>query len=143
MKKNIVMALFLGLILILAACGSNEQSSDDSSSTSNDSGETTEQPAEDSNSESSDAAKDNKLDIVATDFKFNKDEYVVQSGEEVTVTLTSKEGTHGVTIEGTDVNIQSEGTATFTPKEPGEYMIHCSVPCGEGHSSMMSTLVVK
>lgn len=141
MKKSMLATLFISLILVLAACGgSNEESVDESS---NDSGETTEQSTKDSSSGLGEATTDNKLDIVATDFEFNKEEYVVQSGEEVSVSLTSEEGAHGITIEGTDVNIQQEGTATFTPEEPGEYMIHCSVPCGEGHSSMMSTLVVK
>lgn len=145
LKKSIITTLFLALILVLAACGGgeSEESSGDTGNSSDNSGETTEESADESSSDSGEAAADNKLDIVATDFEFNKEEYTVQSGEEVTVTLTSKEGTHGITIEGTDVSIQGEGTATFTPEEPGEYMIHCSVPCGEGHSSMMSTLIVK
>ncbi|WP_430788169.1 cytochrome C oxidase subunit II [Virgibacillus flavescens] len=144
MKKLVLTTLFLTLILVLAACGGGEsdESSGDTGNSNDNSGETTEESGEES-SDSGEAAMDNKLDIVATDFEFNKEEYTVQSGEEVTVTLTSKEGTHGITIEGTDVNIQGEGKATFTPEEPGEYMIHCSVPCGEGHSGMMSTLIVK
>lgn len=145
MKKSILATLFLALILVLAACGGgeSEKSSDDSGSNNETTEENADESTENPTLDSEEAATDNKLDIVATDFEFNKEEYTVQSGEEVTVSLTSKEGTHGITIQGTDVSIQGEGTATFTPEKPGEYMIHCSVPCGEGHSSMMSTLVVK
>ncbi|ASK61099.1 cytochrome C oxidase subunit II [Virgibacillus phasianinus] len=138
MKKALVTALLLSLILILAACGSsNEESSNDSGN--GDSGDKTEQSAD----SSGDSAAKTNLDITATNFQFNKEEYSVPAGKEVTVSLTSKEGKHGLQIQGTDVNIEGEGKATFTIDEPGEYMIHCSVPCGEGHSDMMSTLVVK
>ncbi|WP_235000438.1 cupredoxin domain-containing protein [Virgibacillus dakarensis] len=50
---------------------------------------------------------------------------------------------HGLAIDDFDVNIEGDGNATFTPDKPGEYTIYCSIPCGQGHSDMTSTLVVK
>ena len=129
MKKSILATLFLSLILVLAACGGSDESSEGSTDSENDSGSTSEATT--------------TLDVTATNFEFNKEEYTVPAGEEVTVSLTSKEGTHGLEIKDTDVNIQGEGEATFTIDEPGEYTIRCSVPCGEGHSDMVSTLIVK
>ena len=129
MKKSILATLFLSLILVLAACGGSDESSEGSTDSENDSGSTSEATT--------------TLDVTATNFEFNKEAYTVPAGEEVTVSLTSKEGTHGLEIKDTDVNIQGEGEATFTIDEPGEYTIRCSVPCGEGHSDMVSTLIVK
>lgn len=143
MKKVMVTALFLSLILVLAACGGSDESSEGTTDSGNDSGETTEQSTDDSTSDSDSSEATTTLDVTATDFEFNKGEYTVPSGEEVKVSLTSKEGTHGLKIKDTDVDIQGEGEATFTIDEPGEYTIRCSVPCGEGHSDMMSTLIVK
>ncbi|WP_052343612.1 hypothetical protein [Bacillus massiliigorillae] len=83
------------------------------------------------------------IDLVATNFKFNQDTFYVKAGEEVTLKLTSKEGTHGVSISGLNVSLDKpNGTVKFTPKEAGEYQIACNVFCGEGHGGMISKLVV-
>lgn len=83
------------------------------------------------------------VDVVATNFTFNEDKFYVKAGEEVTLTLTSKEGAHGITIPDLDVAInEPNGTVTFTPEKPGEYPMACSVYCGAGHGDMSATLVV-
>lgn len=114
---------------ILAACGGNN---------SND----TVEKGEDTGS-SEEAGTGNVIDITATNFEFDKDVYTIQSGEEVKIKLSNEEGMHGIAIEGTDVNINGDGEATFTPEKPGEYEIYCSIPCGAGHADMKSTLVVE
>jgi cytochrome c oxidase subunit 2 len=84
------------------------------------------------------------LDIEATNFEFNGgEEFTVQSGQEVQINFSSAQGTHGLAIDAFNVNIEESGTATFTPTEPGEYEIYCSVFCGEGHDTMNTTLTVK
>jgi len=84
------------------------------------------------------------LKITATNFKFSKEDYYVKAGQEVTLTLTSKEGVHGLMIDGLDVNIKAPGgTAKFTPKKAGDYQIHCNTYCGEGHGNMTATLHVE
>ncbi|MCM3571127.1 cupredoxin domain-containing protein [Neobacillus mesonae] len=83
------------------------------------------------------------VDIVASNFKFNEDKYYVKARQEVTLKLTSKEGSHGVMIEGLNVSLNKpNGTVKFTPDKPGEYKIHCSVFCGSGHGEMTAALVV-
>jgi len=123
-KKGLFVTLLLGLIVILAACsgGTNDNSS---------------------NNASENSAGSNDLSISATDFEFDQEEYTVQSGEEVNVDLTNEEGNHGLAIDDFDIDIQGDGEASFTPEEPGEYEIYCSVPCGEGHDDMNSTLIVE
>lgn len=137
MKKGLLFLLFFGFILVLAACSGNETSEP------NDAGDTegtTEQPEGDA---SSDSEANNELDITASNWKFDQSEYRVKAGEEVKITLANSEGYHGLAIDDFDVNIQGDGEATFTPTEPGEYKLYCSVPCGEGHEDMVSTLVVE
>jgi len=137
LRKGLFAAILFGLILVLAACGGN----DDNSTEDTGGNDATEQ-AED-NGSSEDTATNNDLDITATNFEFDQDEYTVESGEEVKVSLANDDGMHGLAIDDLDVNIEGDGEATFTPEEPGEYTIYCSIPCGEGHDDMKSTLIVK
>lgn len=116
-KLAIVMVFAL---FVLAACGNSNQA---------------EEPA------SGDGAQ--TLDITASNFEFDKDTYTVEAGKPVNVTLTNKDGMHGIGISSFDVSIKGEGEASFTPEEPGEYTIRCNVMCGAGHSDMVSTLVVE
>lgn len=127
MKKGLLVMLALGIVLFLAACGG-----DDSSDSGDADGDT-----------STESSSGNEMNVTATNFEFNQGEYTVTAGEEVSVSLTSDEGMHGLAIDEFDVNIEGEGDATFTPKEPGEYTIYCSVPCGQGHADMKSTLIVE
>ena len=128
MKKFLLLTAFSALFVILAACsGGEEQAESDNTA--------------DSSSEV--VAENNTLDIEGTNFEFGSEKFVVKSGEEVTINFKSTEGIHGLAIDDFDVNISNEGTATFTPTEPGEYKIYCSIPCGEGHDNMVSTLVVE
>lgn len=135
MKKRLWLGLTIGIVFFLAACGSNEVKNPNTGNTN--SAEETE------NSSSPDQSVNNEINITAANFNFDQSEYTVTSGEKVKITLTNQEGYHGVAINEFDVNIQGDGGATFTPEEPGEYTIYCSVPCGEGHADMKSTLIVK
>lgn len=85
----------------------------------------------------------NNLNIKATNYDFDKDEYVVKAGEQVTINFTSDEGYHGLAINEFNINIQGNGKATFIPDKPGTYEIHCNVFCGIGHIEMKATLVVQ
>src|SRR5699024_3461867 len=93
--------------------------------------------------ETEDATATNDLEIIATNWALDPTEYTVTAGEEVTITLVNEEGMHGIAIDDLDVKIDGDGEATFTPTEPGEYTIYCSIPCGEGHDDMVSTLIVQ
>lgn len=88
-------------------------------------------------------AVNNHIKITAVNFSYNQKTYVVQSGKKVTISFSSKEGYHGLSIEEFGVNITGEGKATFVPDKPGKYKIHCNVYCGKGHEEMTATLIVQ
>ncbi|MGP4081781.1 cytochrome C oxidase subunit II [Pseudalkalibacillus sp. R45] len=118
--KKFIMAIFsMMLITVLAACGGGEEASSDKGG-SGDGGTVT---------------------LEATNYEFDKEVYKVAAGE-VTIDLKSSEGYHGITVEGTDIKIDGEGSASANFK-PGEYKIICSIPCGEGHHEMTAMLVVE
>lgn len=129
MRKGIFVCLFLGLMLVLVACGGKDTG-----------GEAEDQGV---GSEDKGSSADNTVEIIATDWAFNQDSYTVEAGEEVTMSLVNEEGMHGIVINDLDVEIDGEGERTFTPTEPGEYTIACSIPCGAGHNDMVSTLIVE
>ena len=85
----------------------------------------------------------NHLKVSASNFEYDEKEYVVKAGEEVTISLSSVDGYHGLSIDEFGVNIQGQGKATFIPDKPGKYKIHCNVYCGHGHEQMTATLVVR
>lgn len=137
MRKSILATILLGLILVLAACGGSNNDSN-----TNDEVDNSAEQTEDSGS-SENATANNDFEIKATNWDFDQAEYVVEAGEEVNVTLVNEEGMHGIAIDDLDVKVDGDGEATFTPTEPGEYKIYCSVPCGQGHDDMTSTLIVQ
>jgi len=136
-KKGFLATIFLGLILVLAACGGSNNDGN-----TNDGVDNSAEQTEDSSS-SENTTANNDFEIKATNWDFDQAEYVVEAGEEVNVTLVNEEGMHGIAIDDLDVKVDGDGEATFTPTEPGEYKIYCSVPCGQGHDDMTSTLIVQ
>lgn len=122
MKKYLMLFILVNLILVLSACGGGEDSGQD---------------------DTSNVEEGTPLNITATNFAFDQEEYTVQSGEPVTIHFKSEEGNHGIDIDGVGVSIRGDGKATFTAGEPGEYNIICNIPCGAGHSDMHATLIVQ
>lgn len=95
------------------------------------------------NASASAATTGTAINIEASNWKFNQDMFEVKAGEEFTVNFKSAEGFHGIGIEGTDVEIQKEGSKTLKIDKPGEYKIFCNVICGPDHGNMVAKLVVK
>ncbi|WP_249871655.1 cupredoxin domain-containing protein [Oceanobacillus saliphilus] len=135
MKKSLLVALFLSLILVLAACGGDDSGTD--AGVDNSTEET------ESSSSSEETASNNEIEINASNFEFDQAEYTVNAGEEVKLSLVNVEGMHGIGIDDLDVSIEGDGEVVFTPEEPGEYTIYCNIPCGQGHNDMVSTLIVQ
>ncbi|QAY66447.1 cytochrome C oxidase subunit II [Paenibacillus protaetiae] len=80
----------------------------------------------------------------SNDFVYDQDVYTVKVGDKVRLKLSNKSGIHGLKIE--DLNVDLEGDhlqqdIEFT--KPGEYVMHCSVPCGVGHATMTAKLIVE
>jgi|HigsolmetaGSP11D_1036233.scaffolds.fasta_scaffold00599_5 cytochrome c oxidase subunit 2 len=89
-------------------------------------------------------AEENEVQFILTNFQFDQPEYRVKAGETVKLTLINKQGTHGVYIEGADINLdKSNPSVEFTFDAPGEYNMFCSVMCGLGHSDMVAKLIVE
>lgn len=131
MKKSLLALIALAFVLILAACGGTSEDQAEGDDAAGDS------------SASEETSAGNALDVTASNFEFDQAEYTVKAGEEVSISFANEEGMHGFAIDEFDVNIEGDGDATFTPDEPGEYTIYCSIPCGQGHDDMKSTLIVE
>lgn len=118
MKKLILSSFIIASVFALAACGGEESSG----------------------SESNEGTA-STVELNASNWKFDQETYNVAAGE-ITFNLKNAEGYHGIEIEGTDIKIDGEGSATAT-LEPGEYTVKCSIQCGAGHEEMAATIVVE
>lgn len=122
MKKTILYLLALVVVLsVVAACGKKEEPP--------------------TNTASGPATGD--LKIVATNWQFDQKEYKVKKGETLKVTLESKEGAHAIKINGLNVEVGANKTKDITFDKAGTYDIICSLPCGSGHSTMKTKLIVE
>ncbi|WP_168119391.1 cytochrome C oxidase subunit II [Paenibacillus sp. HB172176] len=85
------------------------------------------------------------LQASATDFSFGQDEFKVKVGDKVFIKLNNKIGIHGAKIDELGVELSADNPKSeeldFT--EPGEYLIYCDIPCGQGHSTMNAKLIVE
>jgi cytochrome c oxidase subunit 2 len=82
--------------------------------------------------------------VASNDFVFDQEVYTAKVGDKVRLKLSNKSGIHGVHIDDLQVVLDNDHPETdleFT--EPGEYEIYCSIPCGQGHTTMKAKLVVE
>ncbi|WP_159882729.1 cupredoxin domain-containing protein [Paenibacillus puerhi] len=127
MKKWIVSLSAIALIAVMTGCGAKSEPAATPAS---------------GGQASSGAGQEVKL--IASNFEFDQKEYKVKKGEEVTFTLENKAGLHGVAITGLKVDLKGDKlSATVTPDKAGTYDIICNIPCGSGHVSMKSKLIVE
>ena len=132
MKKTIVLAVAIALVIALSACGTKEQAAPASTP-----------PVGDSTAAAGGGAATD-LKLVAKNFEFDQKEYKVKKGQTVNVSLENKEGIHGVEIKGLKVKLDNNAkTASFKADKEGSYDIICTVPCGAGHVNMKAKLVVE
>ncbi|NOU91813.1 cytochrome C oxidase subunit II [Paenibacillus sp. LMG 31456] len=130
MKKLIVLAMAVCLVFAISACGKKEEAKAPATTTGAAAGA------------GSAASQDVKL--VASNFKFDQAEYKVKKGQDIKISLENKEGMHGVEIKGLSVKLDGNTkTATFKADKEGTYDIICSIPCGQGHMTMKSKLIVE
>ena len=88
------------------------------------------------------------LDIAAANWKFTPNKIEAHVGETTTLRVISSEGVHGIKsdelgIPDTKILPGRTSVVSFTPKKAGTYVLHCTVPCGQGHGDMQITIVVK
>jgi cytochrome c oxidase subunit II len=86
------------------------------------------------------------IDVTAGRFSFEPGEITVKKGDPVTLTLRSKDVTHGLVIEDlgvrTEVKKGQEEELTLTPEKTGTFQGQCAHFCGKGHGSMTFTVHV-
>lgn len=122
MKRWMALIVCTALTVSLAACGGGE------------SGGTATKTSE---------ANAKPLEIVATNYSFDQQEYRVKAGDPIEFSLNNKEGRHAYEIKELGINIQANKPQQYTIETPGEYEIACSIFCGSGHEDMKSTLIVE
>ena len=87
------------------------------------------------------------ITIDARQFAFEPATLDVQRGDTVTLHLESLDVSHGLSIDGYDVNIQAEpgkgAEVTFVADQPGTFKFRCSVTCGALHPFMIGELTVE
>ncbi len=85
--------------------------------------------------------------VDARQFAFEPALLEVQRGDTVTLHLESLDASHGLSIDGYDVNIQAEpgksADITFVADKPGTFKFRCSVTCGALHPFMIGELTVE
>ena len=85
--------------------------------------------------------------MVANTWAFNPKEVRVPVGSEVTFKITSRDVTHGMMLEGTNINIMilpgQVSEVAFTFDRPGSFVYVCHEYCGVGHQAMSGTVIVE
>jgi cytochrome c oxidase subunit II len=82
----------------------------------------------------------------ALPWSFNPKEITVPVGSEVTFKVTSKDVTHGLLVENTNINVMvvpgqvTEFTVRFS--KAGTYQYLCHEYCGVGHQTMAGQIIV-
>ncbi len=87
------------------------------------------------------------VEVTAKRFTFQPSKVEVKEGERIRLVVKSADGVHGLQIKKFKVNklIPRGGEAVnidFVASAPGTFEILCSEECGDGHESMVGTLVV-
>ncbi len=84
--------------------------------------------------------------MIARTWQFNPNKIEVPVGSEVTFKITSMDVTHGMLLDGTNVNVLivpgqiSEVTHVF--KKAGTFNFYCHEYCGTGHQAMFGQVIV-
>ncbi len=87
------------------------------------------------------------VNILAKRFVYNPSVITVQKGQLVTIRMESLDVTHGLYIDGYEVDIKARpgmiGKATFLADKTGRFTFRCSETCGEFHPYMIGYLNVE
>ncbi len=86
--------------------------------------------------------------LLAQKFAYSPDVLRLQAGRAYRFRMMAEDITHGASIQLGSAsriirlrpNLVSEQTITFT--KPGEYLVYCTVYCGQAHDAMMGRIVV-
>lgn len=91
-------------------------------------------------------ADDTVVHVSARNFDWTVGKANFSVGKTIQFDVTSTQGTHGFSIDGTSVSrVIPQGKnvlVTWTPQKPGKYTIRCNIFCGSGHNNMFTTITV-
>lgn len=80
--------------------------------------------------------------IKASNWEFDKPEYIVPKDTPVKITL-ELDGGHGIKIDEAGINLGPGHESTVVTMKAGTYEFKCSIMCGRGHKDMVSKLIVQ
>ena len=110
-------------------------------------GDVTVDDAQDDADDTTTPPEPQQVTLVAYRWGWEPSTITVRKGTPVVLTVTSRDGTHRLSIP--DLGVSSGDFSPgetkiveFTPEQEGEYQFSCNVYCGEGHGGMRGTLVV-
>lgn len=125
MRKTLAFMIGLTFLFIISACNSNGSQASNNTSESN-------------------VIPEAELVITATDYKFDQTEYHLKKDVPVKIIFKNEEGNHGLLIPGLKLQLDRQNdTKVITPTKSGKYEISCSIMCGTGHGTMISTIIVE
>ncbi|MBP1702761.1 MAG: cytochrome c oxidase subunit [Chloroflexi bacterium] len=91
-------------------------------------------------------ASEKYIQIQASSYEYNPGVVRVKPGERVTLELTSTDVTHGIYIDGYNLEVIAEPgqtqTLSFVADQTGTFRLRCSVTCGALHPFMTGKLQV-
>ncbi len=134
---KIKLLIFLSVLVLLVGCAAGNQPSTSDKA----------QAQESTTSQGASSGVEHNITMELSKFAFDPNIIEVNQGDVIHLTLTSKDSTHGFSIDAYNVNVIVNGgetqTVTIQADQKGTFEFYCSVPCGSGHSDMNGKLIVK
>jgi heme/copper-type cytochrome/quinol oxidase subunit 2 len=92
------------------------------------------------------SAGEREVRILAKQYAYTPGVIRVTQGDRVTLILEAEDVTHGLYLDGYDVDLVAvpgrASRATFVANRPGKFRLRCSKVCGTLHPFMLGELVV-
>jgi heme/copper-type cytochrome/quinol oxidase subunit 2 len=92
------------------------------------------------------SAGEREIDVQARQYAYTPGVLRVSQGERVTLVLQAEDVTHGLYLDGYDIDLVAvpgrTSRATFVADRPGKFKLRCSKICGTLHPFMLGELVV-
>ena len=92
------------------------------------------------------SAGEREIRVRARDYTYAPGVLRVSRGDRVTLVLEAEDVTHGLYLDGYDVDLVAvpgrASRATFVADRPGKFRLRCSKVCGTLHPFMLGELVV-
>ncbi len=93
------------------------------------------------------APQTREFTVSARQFSYSPERISVNKGDRVILRLQPKDVSHGLYVDGYDVETHAapkeEGTVEFVADDPGTYRFRCSLTCGVMHPFMVGEVAVE